>query len=45
MREETRKKVRAQLTAAQKAKVKELVGEPFKGDIVIEGPESVPPRK
>jgi hypothetical protein len=45
LREETRKKVRALLTDAQKAKVKELVGEPFKGDVAIEGPESVPPKK
>lgn len=43
LRAETRKKVRAVLTSAQKAKVKKIVGEPFKGDIVIEGPESAAP--
>jgi hypothetical protein len=43
LRKDTRKRIRALLTAAQKAKVKEIVGEPFKGEIVIEGPESVRP--
>jgi hypothetical protein len=43
LRTELRKKVRAVLTKAQKAKVKEIVGEPFKGHIIIEGRESVRP--
>jgi hypothetical protein len=42
-RGELRKKVRAVLTKSQKAKVKRIVGEPFNGDIVIEGHESAPP--
>lgn len=37
LREETRKKVRAVLTPAQKAKVKDIVGELFKGKIMFEG--------
>jgi hypothetical protein len=36
LREETREKIRAILTDEQKAKVRELVGEPFKGEIVFE---------
>jgi hypothetical protein len=36
LRAETRKKVRAILTPKQKAIVKEMVGEPFKGKIVLE---------
>jgi hypothetical protein len=41
LREQTRKKVMALLTDKQRAKVRELVGEPFKGEIVFEndGPE------
>jgi hypothetical protein len=42
LRAETRKKIRAILTKEQKAKVKQLVGKQFKGDIVIEGAEAVP---
>ncbi len=42
---ESRNQVRALLTDAQKATVDELVGAPFKGDIIIEGPESVRPKK
>jgi hypothetical protein len=38
LREETDKKIDALLTDEQKAKVKELLGEPFKGEIVIEDP-------
>jgi Spy/CpxP family protein refolding chaperone len=45
LREETRKEVRALLTAEQKATVDELVGAPFNGDIIIEGPESVLKKK
>jgi hypothetical protein len=40
LREETREKIRAILTDEQKAKVRELVGEPFKGEIVFEEDES-----
>jgi Spy/CpxP family protein refolding chaperone len=39
LREETNKKILATLTDAQKAKVKEIVGEPFTGEIVFEEPE------
>jgi len=39
LREDTRKKVRAILTDEQKAKVRELVGEPFKGAILFEESE------
>jgi Spy/CpxP family protein refolding chaperone len=45
LRTETRNQVRALLTDAQRATVEELVGKPFNGDIIIEGPESVPPKK
>jgi Spy/CpxP family protein refolding chaperone len=38
LREETSKKIMAVLTDAQKAKVREIVGEPFKGEIVFEEP-------
>jgi hypothetical protein len=40
LREETRDKIRAILTDEQKAKVRELVGEPFTGRIVFEEDES-----
>jgi Spy/CpxP family protein refolding chaperone len=36
LREETNKKIRDALTDEQKAKVREIVGEPFKGEIVFE---------
>jgi hypothetical protein len=36
LREDTRNKVRAILTDDQKTKAKELVGEPFRGEIVLE---------
>jgi hypothetical protein len=39
LREEVDKKVEAVLTDEQKAKAKEIVGEPFKGEILLEGPE------
>ena len=39
LREENKKKIMAVLTDEQKAKVKEIVGEPFKGEIVFEEPE------
>ena len=39
LREETNKKILAALTDEQKAKVKEIVGEPFKGEIVFEEPD------
>jgi Spy/CpxP family protein refolding chaperone len=39
LREETNKKIMDALTDAQKAKVKEIVGEPFKGEIVFEEAE------
>jgi hypothetical protein len=45
LRKETRTKTRALLTKAQKAKLKEVVGAPFKGEIVIEGREKVPEDK
>jgi Spy/CpxP family protein refolding chaperone len=45
LRMENRNQVRALLTDAQRAMVDELVGKPFTGDIIIEGPESVPPKK
>jgi hypothetical protein len=35
-REETREKIMALMTDEQKAKIREMVGEPFKGEIVIE---------
>ena len=38
LREETNKKIMAALTDEQKAKVREIVGEPFKGEIVFEEP-------
>jgi hypothetical protein len=40
LREDTRNKIRAILTDEQKAKVRELVGEPFKGKIEFEEHES-----
>jgi hypothetical protein len=40
LREETRDKIRAILTDEQKAKVRELVGEPFTGEIVFEEDKS-----
>jgi hypothetical protein len=40
LREDTREKITAILTDEQKAKVRELVGEPFKGEIVFEEDES-----
>lgn len=40
LREDTRNKVRAILTDEQKAKVRELVGEPFKGAILFEEDKS-----
>ena len=40
LREDTRDKIRAILTDEQKEKVRELVGEPFKGEIVFEEYES-----
>ena len=39
LREETSKKIMAVLTDEQKAKVREIVGEPFKGEIVFEEPD------
>jgi hypothetical protein len=45
LRKETRSKTRALLTKSQKAKIKEIVGEPFKGAIVFEGREKVPEDK
>jgi Spy/CpxP family protein refolding chaperone len=39
LRDETRKKVLAVLTDEQKEKVREMVGPPFEGEIVIEEPE------
>ena len=39
LREETSKKIMAALTDEQKAKVREIVGEPFKGEIVFEEPD------
>lgn len=40
LREDTRNKIRAILTDEQKAKVRELVGEPFKGEILFEEDKS-----
>jgi hypothetical protein len=40
LREDTRTKVQAILTDEQKAKVRDLVGEPFKGEILFEAHES-----
>jgi Spy/CpxP family protein refolding chaperone len=40
LREDTRNKIQTILTDEQKAKVRELVGEPFKGEIVFEEDES-----
>jgi hypothetical protein len=42
LREDNAKKIDALLTDAQKAKARELVGEPFKGELVIEDPEPEP---
>jgi hypothetical protein len=42
LREETREKILAQLNADQKAKVRELAGASFEGEIEIEDP---PPEK
>jgi len=42
LREDTRVKIRAILTDEQKTKVRELVGEPFKGPILFEEDESEP---
>ena len=39
LREETSKKIMDALTDEQKAKVREIVGEPFKGEIVFEEPD------
>jgi hypothetical protein len=39
LREETNKKIMAALTDEQKAKAREIVGEPFKGEIVFEEPD------
>ena len=39
LREETNKKILAALTDEQKAKVREIVGEPFKGELVFEEAE------
>ena len=39
LREETNKKILAALTDEQKAKVREIVGEPFRGEIVFEEPD------
>jgi hypothetical protein len=39
-RESTRTKIRALLTDEQKKKVEEIVGAPFKGEIVFEEPEA-----
>ena len=39
LRDETRTKIMAVLTDEQKAKVREMVGPPFEGEIVIEEPE------
>src|SRR5262249_14417920 len=39
LHEETSKKIMAALTDEQKAKVREIVGEPFKGEIVFEEPD------
>jgi hypothetical protein len=40
LREETRTKILALLTDEQQAKVREMAGPPFKGEIVFEEPES-----
>jgi Spy/CpxP family protein refolding chaperone len=40
LREDTRNKIRAILTDEQRAKVREMVGEPFTGEIVFEHDES-----
>jgi Spy/CpxP family protein refolding chaperone len=40
LRGDTRNKIRAILTDEQKAKVRELVGEPFKGEILFEEDKS-----
>jgi hypothetical protein len=39
LREETRTKILAVLTDEQKAKVREIAGPPFEGEIVFEEPE------
>jgi hypothetical protein len=38
LREDIHKKIESVLTDQQKAKARELVGEPFKGEILLEGP-------
>ncbi len=45
LREETRTKILAELTPEQKTKVHEMVGEPFKGEIVFEEPEAPKEKK
>jgi hypothetical protein len=40
LREETRKKIMAELTDEQKEKVRKMVGEPFKGEIVFENTDA-----
>jgi hypothetical protein len=42
LRADIDKKVEAVLTDEQKEKAKEIVGEPFKGEILLEGPEDKP---
>ena len=42
LRADIDKKVEAALTAEQKAKARELVGEPFKGKLLLEEPQSAP---
>jgi len=44
LREEINKKIEAVLTAEQKTKVKELIGEPFKGELVFEEDEGGAPK-
>jgi Spy/CpxP family protein refolding chaperone len=39
LRDETRKKIEAVLTDEQKKKVREIVGAPFEGEIVVEEPD------
>jgi Spy/CpxP family protein refolding chaperone len=39
LRDETRKKIEAVLTDEQKKKVREMVGAPFEGEIVVEEPD------
>jgi hypothetical protein len=45
LRADIDKKVEALLTDKQKEKARELIGEPFKGEIVIEEPETAPKDK